>query len=176
MQRVIHLDLPSTELLRDRGGFDRLREMLGKEVSRGSGRERITLSTFAVIEGLAEGLRAAGIDDVVRFEVNGEALLVDTHDEQGDLPFIVTQALGAGLLERSFESMALHVRDEVAGSQLDLVARVKAEVDKGREELNIHCATSGDPGKKALDGRVEVIARALAERFGGARWRISRER
>lgn len=173
MQRVIHLDLPSKEIPRERGTFDGLREMLGKPPPKGSGLQRMTLSTLAVIEGLAEGLRTAGIDDVVRFEVDGEVIFNDAHDIEGDLPFILTQALGAGLLDRAFAQMALHVRDEVAGARLDLVAKVSAESSDGYE-LKVHCASSHNIDAKALDGRVEAIARALAGRFGGVRWRIAR--
>lgn len=172
MQRVIHLDLPSAETARQKTRLDDVRKLFGKTVPERSGRERVILSSMAVVIGLAEGLRLAGIDDVVRFEIDGQVIVEDVHNEANDLPFIVTQALGAIDLERPFERMELVAKDEVAGATLTLTGYVTAEVDKGAEELRLNCATSRPVAIKALDGRVQVIARALSKAFEGARFRI----
>jgi hypothetical protein len=169
VQRVIHLDLPSVLSERQTGHLARLKERVG---GGGGEREQLTLSTLAVVEGLAEGLRAAGVDDVVRFEVDGENIFEDTRDETGDLPFIVTQAIGAGLIDKPFQEMQLHARDELNGKTVQLVAYVRADVQKGDEEVRLNCRAPAGVLAKAFDARVGVIARALAKEFGDARFRI----
>jgi hypothetical protein len=169
VKAVVRIDLPSEESMRDSGALARVRSWFSNEL--GSGQEHILLSTLAVIEGLAEGLRAAGVDDVVRFEVDGETIYEDSRDEQGDLPFIVTQAIGAGLLDKPFAHMELHAADEVAGERMELVATVAARVDKGDEELVLSCS-AGRASRDAFRQRVEVIARAIAAKFGEAPWRL----
>jgi hypothetical protein len=175
MKKSIRVDLPSQDAPREQQRFDRIKQLLGRELPESSGVEEITLSTLAVVEALAVGLKDAGVTDVVRFLMDGELLLEDKLHEDDDLPTIVTQLLGSGRWGGAFEELWLEASHAEGGIHYDITARVLSRVRKGDEELEVNLSAAlagGEASSEGVERFVLKLGRSLAQAFGGTKWRV----
>ncbi len=173
----ITVDLPSAETDRRRGPIEWLRSLFGAELDLRTGREELTVGALWLVEGLVEGFAAIGIDDVVSFLVDGEAIYLDAAEVPSDLPLIVRAAEAAGALDREFREMHLVLAHRSAALHTTIDCTVRNGVLLGEAEMSIALSSralaggggGGEAERRELDALTERVANELASVLVGAR-------
>lgn len=172
LEATVTVDLPSLEVPRQRGRLDKVRALVGMGPT--PLEDRLILTPLAVVEGLATGLKDAGVHDAVRLVIDGGVIMIDPKDEPYDLPFIVTSLLGGAWWDRPFEELHLEATALRGAAAFTLDVRVKGRVDSGERELTARVTLlDEDASVMTLRTFARGVGEALSRAFGGARFGVS---
>lgn len=136
-QSKLYIDLPSRETLRQRTVGEWFTSLFGSRPDLRSGREVLTVSAYAVLEGLVRGLDSAGMNNVISLVVDNKTVFLDSHEEPDDLGVMHQVAVRSGALNRRFREMHIALSHREEGLHIILDVLLRPHVLVGDEELII---------------------------------------
>lgn len=101
LQTRIRVQLPTSTYKPKRSAFSWLTALLGLDAAERlrAGAERLDDRVFAVFEGVIDGFRNAGFQDVINVFVDDKAIYVDKEEDRRDLEKALAATLSSGALE-----------------------------------------------------------------------------
>jgi hypothetical protein len=117
-----------------------VRSMFGAKIDLASGKEELTVSTLALIDGIVEGFRHAGVTNVISFLVDKKLIYNDVNNVENDLELILQAAERTGLMGRPFQEMHLALDHHENGIHSIIDLKIRNEVLLGDEELVVDIA------------------------------------
>lgn len=136
-QSKLYIDLPSRETLRDRTVGEWFTSLFGSRPDLRSGREVMTISAYAVLEGLVQGLDSSGMNNVISLIVDNKTIFLDTQEEPDDLDAMHAVATRSGALNRRFRELHLALSHREEGLHIILDILLRPHVLVGNEEMVI---------------------------------------
>ncbi|MGE3541720.1 MAG: hypothetical protein AB7N91_30385 [Candidatus Tectimicrobiota bacterium] len=160
LKAQLTVDLPSVETLRRLGPLEWLQSLFGKTFDLRSGAEELTMSAFALLQGLYRAMRQAGVTDAVSLLVDKKVIYADREETDDDLDLVLQAAESAGLFLKRFTEMHLALAHRDQGLHTLVDVKVHSHVLRGEDEMVL-----------TLSGHVEALriktgesAAAYAER------------
>ncbi len=145
-QSKIRIDLPSRETIREKSVGEWFTSLFGARPDLRTGREVMTISAYAVLEGIVTAFASAGMTNVISLMVDNRTVFLDTQDVPDDLAAMHHVAKKSGALNRRFREMHLAFTHREQGMHVIIDIALKPQVMLGDEELVI-----------TLSGRLEEL-------------------
>ncbi len=176
LQTRVRVQLPTSTYEPKRSAFSWLTALLGLDAAERlrAGAERLDDRVLAVFEGVIDGFRAAGFQDVINVFVDDKPIYVDQEEDRHDLEKALAATLSSGALEGEpnevflvFSSVVenLHLLAEVGIREflIDVEAPVVIRIAARPSDLRVA------PQEKATEYQARV-ADMLADADQPARW------
>lgn len=152
LKAKVFVDLPSQDVLRRKGPIEWVRSLFGAEIDLRTGKEELTISAFALVQGLTNAFKATklgeagGITDAISLLVDKRTVYLDTDDVDDDIDEMADAAQSAGVFDRPFKEMHVVMTHRAAGLHVIFDVAISNNVVVGDEEMEI-----------VLSGRVEDL-------------------
>lgn len=152
LKAKVFVDLPSQDVLRRKGPIEWVRSLFGAEIDLRTGKEELTISAFAVVQGITDAFKATrlgkagGITNAISLLVDKRTVYLDADDVDDDIDEMAEAAQSAGIFDRSFKEMHLVMTHKAAGLHVIFDVAISNNVVVGDEEMEI-----------VLSGRVEDL-------------------
>lgn len=133
----ITIDLPGEETLRRKKPLEWIRSLFGAEIDLRSGKEEITISSYALMRGLVSAFEQAGISDVISLLVDHKVVYMDIDEIDRDLPSLDRAMHYSGVLDRPFREMHLVLSHRADGLHTIIDVRVTSQVVVGDSAMRV---------------------------------------
>lgn len=175
LQSKVIIDLPSREVLREKTVGEWFTSIFGSRPDLRTGREIMTVSAYAVLEGIVNGFADAGMTNVISLIVDNRTIFLDTQDVPDDLFVMHRVATRSGALNRRFQEMHIAFTHEEDDLHIIIDVKLRPYVLLGEEELVI--TLSGRPTTLRLkDNETASRYRSRIHKFASSTKNLERLR
>lgn len=192
----ILIDLPSTEVFRQKTLGESFRSLFGAEIDLRTGLEETTLTSMALVQALVSGFGHAGVTNAIAFIVDEKVVYKDTVDQGNDLELILAACQQTRLMQRKFGEMHLvlslaengmfaiadvHIQRQVVLGQAEVSVDLSGRIDELRiqrgesalgyaERVRAFARTPGvaEAWRRAFETVVRRVATAVGSSLPGA--------
>ena len=151
LKAKVFVDLPSQDIMRRKGPIEWVRSLFGTEFDLRTGKEELTVSAFAVVQGLVDAFsttklgsqkytgfgKTTGIVNAISLLVDKRTVYLDADDVDNDLDEMAEAAQTAGVFDRTFKEMHLVMTHKVAGLHIIFDVAIQNSVLVGEDEMEI---------------------------------------
>ena len=179
LKAKVFVDLPSQDIMRRKGPIEWVRSLFGAEFDLRTGKEELTISAFALVQGLVDAFSTTrltaspkysdfdkaggGIVNAISLLVDKRTVYLDADDVDNDVDEMAEAAQAAGVFDRTFKEMHLVMTHKVAGLHVIFDVAIQNSVLVGEDEMEIILSARVEdlqirPGESAKDYGARVKA------------------
>lgn len=152
LKAKVFVDLPSQDLMRRKGPIEWVRSLFGADLDLRTGKEELTVSAFALVQGLVDAFgstklaasqkysgfgKSGGIVNAISLLVDKRTVYLDADDVDDDLDEMAEAAQTAGVFDRPFKEMHLVMTHKVVGLHVIFDVAIQNSVLVGEDEMEI---------------------------------------